>query len=241
MLTEFIATERVQRIQSLQQQQQKKHGSAPKKPNKQKTTQETHTEAHSTKQCDVGPCSQCATGTSRKEERKRPWKRVRVQGLVAWCLRWITVGQCLAAAHKWGRSCIEGVPPPKGKRGLLVLCCCCCGCLKPDGGGGAEWHAHTHVIACEQAQAVLHPRVLLCRVASRSSASQVEETRPLVAGEQQKREGQSKCAAAMPIVVVAGTGCVLDASRRVRQWALQWWRWFVMAVHSSCSVVSSQT
>ena len=95
------------------------------------------TEAHSTKQCDVGPCSQCATGTSRKEERKRPWKRVRVQGLVAWCLRWITVGQCLAAAHKWGRSCIEGVPP-KGQRGLLALCCCCGGCLKPDGGGGAE-------------------------------------------------------------------------------------------------------
>ena len=96
-----------------------------------------HSEAHCTKRCDVGPCSRCATRTF-MEGRKRPWKRVRGQGLVAWCLRWIAVGQCLAATHTWKRSCIEGVPPPKGKRGLLALCCCCGGCSKPDGGGGAE-------------------------------------------------------------------------------------------------------
>ena len=79
----------------------------------------SHTEGHCTKQCKVGPCSQCATRTSWKKESVRPWKRVRGQGLVAWCLRWIAVGQRLAATHKWG-SCIVGVPPPKGQRGLLV-------------------------------------------------------------------------------------------------------------------------
>ena len=42
------------------------------------------------------------------------------QGLVAWCLPWIAVGQGPAATRKWGRCCIEGVPPPKGQRGLLV-------------------------------------------------------------------------------------------------------------------------
>ena len=52
-----------------------------------------HSEAHSIKQCDVGPCSRCATRTSWKKERVRPWKRVRGQGLVAWCLPWIAVGQ----------------------------------------------------------------------------------------------------------------------------------------------------
>ena len=47
----------------------------------------------------------------------------------------------------------------------------------------------THMNACEQAQPVLRAHVLLCRVASHSSALQVEETGPLVRGEQQKREG----------------------------------------------------
>ena len=49
--------------------------------------------------------------------------------------------------------------------------------------------AHTCMYACQQAQPVLHAHVLLCRVASHSSALQVEETGPLVRGEQQKREG----------------------------------------------------
>ena len=49
---------------------------------------------------------------------------------------------------------------------------------------------HTHVHGCEQAQPDLHPCVLLCSVASHSSALQVEETGPLVAGEQQKRGGR---------------------------------------------------
>ena len=49
-----------------------------------------------------------------------------------------------------------------------------------------------HMHACQQAQPVLHPRVLLCRVASHSSALQVEEMGPLVRGEQQKRERESK-------------------------------------------------
>ena len=52
--------------------------------------------------------------------------------------------------------------------------------------------SHTNVCACEQAQPVLHARVLLCRVALQSSALQVEETGPLVAAEQQKRERESK-------------------------------------------------
>ena len=64
--------------------------------------------------------------------------------------------------------------------------CGCCWCLKPGGGGGAEWLAHTRVIAYEQAQPVLHAHVLLCRVASHSSALQVEVTGPLVRGEQHK-------------------------------------------------------
>ena len=51
--------------------------------------------------------------------------------------------------------------------------------------------AHTCMYACEQAQPVLHPCVL-CRVASHSSASQVEETEPLVAGEQQKKRGRGE-------------------------------------------------
>ena len=82
-----------------------------------------------------------------------------------------------------------GVPPPKGQRGLLVSAAAAA-YSKPDGGGGAEWHAHTHMHACEQAQPVLHAHVLLCRVASHSSALQVEETEPLMAGEQQKRGGE---------------------------------------------------
>ena len=49
---------------------------------------------------------------------------------------------------------------------------------------------HMHVHGCEQAQPAVHPRVLLCRMASHSSALQVEETGPLVAGEQQKRGGR---------------------------------------------------
>ena len=132
-----------------------------------------------------------------------------------------------------------GVPLPKGQRGLLVTAAVV--------GARSQVEVEqvsgmlTQVIASQQAQPLLDPFVLLCRVASHSSASQVEEMAPLVAVEQQKKEREQRSAAAMPIVVVAGTGCVLDASRRVRQWALQWWRWFVMAVHSSCSVVSSQT
>ena len=74
------------------------------------------------------------------------------------------------------------------------------------------WLTHMHVIACEQAQPVLHPFVV-CRVTSHSSALQVEETGPLVAGEQQKREGEKRSAAVLPIVAMPGTGCVLDASR----------------------------
>ena len=50
--------------------------------------------------------------------------------------------------------------------------------------------SHTRMHACEQAQPVLHAHVLLCRVASHSSALQVEEMGPLVRGEQQKREGE---------------------------------------------------
>ena len=103
-------------------------------------------------------------------------------------------------------------------------------------------HTHARMYACKQAQPVLHPFALLYRVASHSSASQAEETAPLVAGEQQKKEGEQRSAAAMPIVVMAGTGCVLDAGRRVRKWALQWWWWWcLLAAHSSCSVVCSQT
>ena len=49
--------------------------------------------------------------------------------------------------------------------------------------------SHTRMHACQQAQPVLHAHVLLCRVASHSSALQVEEMGPLVRGEQQKREG----------------------------------------------------
>ena len=74
---------------------------------------------------------------------------------------------------------------------------------------------HTHVHGCEQAQPDLHPCVLLCSVASHSSALQVEETGPLVRGKEQRREGEKRSAAVLPIVVMAGTGCVLDASRRV--------------------------
>ena len=57
------------------------------------------------------------------KESVRPWKRVRAQSLVAWCLRWMAAGQCLAATHKWERCCIEGVPP-KGSEvcwSLLLL------------------------------------------------------------------------------------------------------------------------
>ena len=74
---------------------------------------------------------------------------------------------------------------------------------------------HAHVITCEQAQPDLHPCVLLCSVASHSSALQVEETGPLVRGKEQRREGEKRSAAVLPTVVMAGTGCVLDASRRV--------------------------
>ena len=45
---------------------------------------------------------------------------------------------------------------------------------------------------CEQAQPVLHQRVVLCCVASHSSALQVEETGPLEAGEQQNREREGE-------------------------------------------------
>ena len=100
---------------------------------------------------------------------------------------------------------------------------------------------HMHVHGCEQAQPAVHPRVLLCRMALLSSALQVEEIEPLVRGKEQRREGEKRSAAVLPIVVMAGTGCVLDASRRVGGGPQWWWWWFVMAVHSSCSIVSSQT
>ena len=74
---------------------------------------------------------------------------------------------------------------------------------------------HMHVHGCEQAQPAVHPRVLLCRMALLSSALQVEEIEPLVRGKEQRREGEKRSAAVLPIVVMAGTGCVLDASRRV--------------------------
>ena len=74
---------------------------------------------------------------------------------------------------------------------------------------------HMHVHGCEQAQPAVHPRVLLCRMALLSSALQVEEIEPLVRGKEQRREGEKRSAAVLPTVVMAGTGCVLDASRRV--------------------------
>ena len=98
----------------------------------------------------------------------------------------MAVGQRLAATHKWGRCCIEGVPPPKGQRGLLVSAAVV--------GARSQVEVEqvsgmlTQVIASQQAQPLLDPFVLLCRVASHSSALQVEETGPLVAGEQRKRE-----------------------------------------------------
>ena len=139
----------------------------------------------STKLCEVGPCSQCATSTSWKES-VRSWKRVRGQCLMAWCLRCMAVGQC-PATHKWGRRCIEDAPPPEVQRGLLVTAAvAAAACSNPGGGGGAEWHAHTRMHACQQAQPVLHPRVV-CSEASHSSALQVQETGPLVAGREQHK------------------------------------------------------
>ena len=110
------------------------------------------------------------------------------QCLVAWWLRCMPMGQCLAATHKWERSCIEGVPPPKGQRGLLVAAAVVGARSQMEVEELSGWLTHTHVIASQQAQPLLDPFVLLCRVASHSSALQVEETGPLVAGEQRKRE-----------------------------------------------------
>ena len=78
------------------------------------------------------------------EGRVRPWKRVRVQCLVAWCLRWMAAGQGPAATHKWERRRILNAPPPKGQRGLLVSAAAAA-CSNPDGGGGSSVAcSHTH-------------------------------------------------------------------------------------------------
>ena len=77
------------------------------------------------------------------EESVRPWKRVRVQCLVAWCLRWMPMGHWIAATHKWERSCIEGVPPPKGKRGLLVSAAVVGARSQVEVGELSGWPAHT--------------------------------------------------------------------------------------------------
>ena len=57
---------------------------------------------------------------------------------------------------------------------------------------------HTQKHACEQAQPVLHAHVLLCRVASHSSALQVEETGPLVRGKYEERGGRGSKEALLP-------------------------------------------
>ena len=80
--------------------------------------------------------------------------------------------------------------PPKGQRDLLVSAAAAVAAgSQVEVGELSGWLTHTHMNACEQAQPVLRAHVLLCRVASHSSALQVEETGPLVRGEQQKREG----------------------------------------------------
>ena len=93
-----------------------------------------------------------------------------------------------------------------------------------------------HVIACEQAQPALNPFVVLCRVTSHSSALQVEETEPLVAGEQQKKEGSQNALLRCPS---SWWLALAVSSMPAGECALQWW--FVMAAHSSYSIVSSQT
>ena len=80
-----------------------------------------------------------------------------------------------------------GVPPPKVQRGLLVSAAVVGARSQMEVEELSDMLAHMY--ACQQAQPVLHAHVLLCRVASHSSALQVEETEPLVAGEQQKKEG----------------------------------------------------
>ena len=94
-----------------------------------------------------------------------------------------------AATHKWERRRILNAPPPKGQRGLLVSAAAAAACARIQVEVGELSGMLTHMNACEQAQPVLRAHVLLCRVASHSSALQVEETEPLVAGEQQKKEG----------------------------------------------------
>ena len=77
--------------------------------------------------------------------------------------------------------------PPKGQRDLLVSAAAAVAAgSQVEVGELSGWLTHMNV--CEQAQPLLDPFVLLCRVASHSSALQVEETGPLVAGEQRKRE-----------------------------------------------------
>ena len=80
--------------------------------------------------------------------------------------------------------------PPKGQRDLLVSAAAAVAAgSQVEVGELSGWLTHTHMNACEQAQPVLHPCVV-CRVATHSSALQVEETEPLMAGEQQKRGGE---------------------------------------------------
>ena len=97
------------------------------------------------------------------------------QCLVAWWLRCMPMGQCLAATHKWERSCIEGVPPPKGQRGLLVTAAVVGARSQMEVEELSDMLAHMY--ACQQAQPVLHPRVvflhgitLLCLAGGRNGA-----------------------------------------------------------------------
>ena len=78
------------------------------------------------------------------------------------------------------------------------------------------WLTHTHVIASQQAQPLLDPFVvflhgitLLCLAGGRNRAMGGWRAT------KERREGEKRSAAVLPIVVMAGTGCVLDASRRV--------------------------
>ena len=77
--------------------------------------------------------------------------------------------------------------PPKGQRDLLVSAAAAVAAgSQVEVGELSGWLTHTHMNACEQAQPVLHPRVV-CSEASHSSALQVQETGPLVAGREQHK------------------------------------------------------
>ena len=73
-----------------------------------------------------------------------PRKRARVQCLVAWCLRCMPMGHWIAATHKWERSCIEGVPPPREQRGLLVSAAVVAARIQVEVGELSGWLTHTH-------------------------------------------------------------------------------------------------